>query len=91
MDFQGGVNLSAGLPILRTSVDHGTAFDIAGKGIASDVKGLQDKYAKKPAAQTATTAAATNPMTARKKTYARPDYSSQAAILAAKRRQWGLS
>lgn len=29
-----GVNVTAGLPILRTSVDHGTAFDIAGKGIA---------------------------------------------------------
>jgi 4-hydroxythreonine-4-phosphate dehydrogenase len=25
-----------GLPIIRTSVDHGTAYDIAGKGIASD-------------------------------------------------------
>ena len=30
-----GVNLTLGLPIIRTSVDHGTAFDIAGKGIAS--------------------------------------------------------
>ncbi|MDR7376519.1 4-hydroxythreonine-4-phosphate dehydrogenase [Rhodoferax ferrireducens] len=30
-----GVNITLGLPILRTSVDHGTAFDIAGKGIAS--------------------------------------------------------
>ena len=29
-----GVNISLGLPILRTSVDHGTAFEIAGKGIA---------------------------------------------------------
>ena len=29
-----GVNITLGLPILRTSVDHGTAFDIAGKGIA---------------------------------------------------------
>jgi len=36
LDFQGGVNISVGLPVLRTSVDHGTAFDIAGKGIASD-------------------------------------------------------
>ena len=41
LDFQGGVNLSAGLPILRTSVDHGTAFDIAGKGIASEKSLLQ--------------------------------------------------
>ncbi|MCE5249700.1 4-hydroxythreonine-4-phosphate dehydrogenase PdxA [bacterium] len=31
----GGVNTTLGLPIIRTSVDHGTAFDIAGKGIAS--------------------------------------------------------
>ena len=30
-----GVNITLGLPFLRTSVDHGTAFDIAGKGIAS--------------------------------------------------------
>ena len=30
-----GVNMTVGLPIVRTSVDHGTAFDIAGKGIAS--------------------------------------------------------
>lgn len=29
-----GVNVTIGLPIIRTSVDHGTAFDIAGKGIA---------------------------------------------------------
>jgi 4-hydroxythreonine-4-phosphate dehydrogenase len=32
--FERGVNLTVGLPIIRTSVDHGTAFDIAGKGIA---------------------------------------------------------
>lgn len=32
--FDEGVNVSIGLPIIRTSVDHGTAFDIAGKGIA---------------------------------------------------------
>jgi len=31
-----GVNVTMGLPIVRTSVDHGTAFDIAGKGIASE-------------------------------------------------------
>lgn len=34
--FDSGVNVSVGLPIIRTSVDHGTAFDIAGKGIASE-------------------------------------------------------
>ena len=33
--FDSGVNLTLGLPIVRTSPDHGTAFDIAGKGIAS--------------------------------------------------------
>ena len=33
--FDLGVNITLGLPIIRTSVDHGTAFDIAGKGIAS--------------------------------------------------------
>lgn len=34
LDFEGGVNIALGLPIVRTSVDHGTAFDIAGKGVA---------------------------------------------------------
>jgi 4-phospho-D-threonate 3-dehydrogenase / 4-phospho-D-erythronate 3-dehydrogenase len=34
--FDSGVNVSVGLPIVRTSVDHGTAFDIAGKGIARE-------------------------------------------------------
>ena len=34
LDFEGGVNVALGLPITRTSVDHGTAFDIAWKGIA---------------------------------------------------------
>jgi 4-hydroxythreonine-4-phosphate dehydrogenase len=29
------VNITLGLPIIRTSVDHGTAFEIAGRGIAS--------------------------------------------------------
>ena len=32
--FSDGVNTTLGLPIIRTSVDHGTAYDIAGKGIA---------------------------------------------------------
>ncbi|MFB3906538.1 MAG: 4-hydroxythreonine-4-phosphate dehydrogenase PdxA [Acidobacteriota bacterium] len=34
-DFESGVNVTLGLPIIRTSVDHGTAFDIAYKGVAS--------------------------------------------------------
>jgi 4-hydroxythreonine-4-phosphate dehydrogenase len=35
LDFEGGVNVALGLPIVRTSVDHGTAFDIAGRGVAN--------------------------------------------------------
>lgn len=35
MDSVKGVNITLGLPIIRTSVDHGTAFEIAGKGVAS--------------------------------------------------------
>lgn len=34
--FEDGVNFTAGLPIVRTSPDHGTAFDIAGKDLASE-------------------------------------------------------
>ena len=34
LDFQRTVNITLGLPIIRTSVDHGVAFDIAGKGVA---------------------------------------------------------
>ncbi len=34
--FDTGVNVSLGLPIVRTSVDHGTAYDIAWKGVASE-------------------------------------------------------
>jgi 4-phospho-D-threonate 3-dehydrogenase / 4-phospho-D-erythronate 3-dehydrogenase len=33
-EFDMGVNVTVGLPIIRTSVDHGTAYDIAGKGVA---------------------------------------------------------
>ncbi len=36
-DFERTVSVTLGLPFIRTSVDHGTAFDIAGKGIASEV------------------------------------------------------
>ena len=35
MDSAQGVNITLGLPIIRVSVDHGTAFDVAGKGVAS--------------------------------------------------------
>ncbi len=37
LDFERTISITAGMPILRTSVDHGTAFDIAGTGIASAV------------------------------------------------------
>ena len=36
LDFEETVNTSLGIPIIRTSVDHGTAFDIAGKNIANE-------------------------------------------------------
>ena len=35
LDFDHAVNVTLGLPIIRTSVDHGTAYDIAGRGVAS--------------------------------------------------------
>jgi 4-hydroxythreonine-4-phosphate dehydrogenase len=34
LDVDGGVNVTLGLPFVRTSPDHGTALDIAGKGVA---------------------------------------------------------
>ena len=50
-----GVNITVGLPVIRTSVDHGTAFDIAGKGVAdprSMVEALRQaaELASRPAA-----------------------------------------
>jgi len=36
LDFDRGVNVTLGLPFIRTSPDHGTAFDIAGQGIANE-------------------------------------------------------
>jgi 4-phospho-D-threonate 3-dehydrogenase / 4-phospho-D-erythronate 3-dehydrogenase len=36
LDFEATVNTSLGIPIIRTSVDHGTAFDIAGKNLANE-------------------------------------------------------
>ncbi|RAR41546.1 4-hydroxythreonine-4-phosphate dehydrogenase PdxA [Paenibacillus sp. MDMC362] len=41
LGLDAGVNITVGLPIIRTSVDHGTAFDIAGQGIA-DEKSLME-------------------------------------------------
>ena len=37
LDFERTISVTWGLPFIRTSVDHGTAFDIAGKGVASEV------------------------------------------------------
>ncbi|MDP9693772.1 UNVERIFIED_ORG: 4-hydroxythreonine-4-phosphate dehydrogenase [Arthrobacter globiformis] len=39
LGIEAGVNITVGLPVIRTSVDHGTAFDIAGKGIV-DVRSM---------------------------------------------------
>lgn len=41
LGFEEGVNITVGLPFIRTSVDHGTAFDIAGKGIANHMSMLE--------------------------------------------------
>ena len=55
IDFEGTVNISLGIPVIRTSVDHGTAFDIAGKNKA-DARSM--KQAMRMAARMAATAAA---------------------------------
>ncbi|MBS7349859.1 MAG: 4-hydroxythreonine-4-phosphate dehydrogenase PdxA, partial [Comamonas sp.] len=39
-----GVNVTLGLPLVRTSPDHGTAFDIAGKGLADPSSLVQALY-----------------------------------------------
>jgi len=41
LDFEKTIAITGGMPILRTSVDHGTAMDIAGKGIASEVSMIE--------------------------------------------------
>jgi 4-hydroxythreonine-4-phosphate dehydrogenase len=41
LDFDNGVNITLGLPFIRTSPDHGTAFDIAGQGIANPSSTIQ--------------------------------------------------
>lgn len=57
LEFDEGVNVTLGLPIIRTSPDHGTAFDIAGKGIADPGAMLA---AIRMASEMATTRAARN-------------------------------
>lgn len=52
LDFEKSVTLTFGLPFIRSSVDHGTAFDIAGKGIADEVSLIEStkvvaEYAEK--------------------------------------------
>jgi len=48
INFGAGVNFTGGLPIVRTSPDHGTAFDIAGKGLANESSIIKAYiYAKK--------------------------------------------
>lgn len=44
LSFDAGVNFTAGLPIVRTSPDHGTAYDIAGQGIANENSFRQAVY-----------------------------------------------
>ncbi|SLN16185.1 4-hydroxythreonine-4-phosphate dehydrogenase [Roseovarius albus] len=41
LDFDRGVNVTLGLPFIRTSPDHGTAFDIAGKGLANPTSTIE--------------------------------------------------
>jgi 4-phospho-D-threonate 3-dehydrogenase / 4-phospho-D-erythronate 3-dehydrogenase len=53
LDFERTISLTLGLPFLRTSVDHGTAFDIAWKGVASAVGMVEAimaaaRYARRP-------------------------------------------
>ncbi|MCB0524474.1 MAG: 4-hydroxythreonine-4-phosphate dehydrogenase PdxA [Saprospiraceae bacterium] len=44
LSFGAGVNYTAGLPVVRTSPDHGTAFDIAGKGEADEMSFIKALY-----------------------------------------------
>ena len=44
IDFESGVNLTAGLPVVRTSPDHGTAYSIAGKNQANESSMRQAIY-----------------------------------------------
>ncbi len=57
LGIEAGVNITVGLPVIRTSVDHGTAFDIAGKGIAEAGSMIE---ALRQAAELATSTAVVN-------------------------------
>ncbi len=52
LDFDRGVNVTLGLPFVRTSPDHGTAFDIAGKGIANPLSLIEALKLARSMAQT---------------------------------------
>ena len=75
VDFDGTVSVTVGLPILRTSVDHGTAFDIAGTGTA-----VARHHGRRPSARQSTSAprpTASGPRTERRLTPHRPDSAAQ--------------
>ena len=44
MAMDNGVNFTAGLPVIRTSPDHGTAYDLAGQNKASEISFLESLY-----------------------------------------------
>jgi 4-hydroxythreonine-4-phosphate dehydrogenase len=58
LGLEAGVNVTVGLDVIRTSVDHGTAFDIAGKGIVDDGSMVE---AMRQAIELATRKGATKP------------------------------
>ena len=41
LGIENGVNITIGLPVVRTSVDHGTAFDIAGTGVVDEASMIE--------------------------------------------------
>ena len=63
IDFDATVNVSLGIPIIRTSVDHGTAFDIAGKNMAdaTNMKAAMRLAARMAAGRMASAAASVTP------------------------------
>ncbi|MBI1854045.1 MAG: 4-hydroxythreonine-4-phosphate dehydrogenase PdxA [Planctomycetes bacterium] len=72
LSFGHGINVTLGLPIVRTSVDHGTAFDIAGRGVADAGSmiaalsaALEFAARRKPRAARSTTSRRTTPGSAR--------------------------
>lgn len=66
IDFAGTVNVSLGTPIIRTSVDHGTAFDIAGKNVAdaTNMKSAMRLAVRMAAGRLALNSAANTPVAA---------------------------